>query len=350
MGTERQRVLAWAMLGFAAAGAMSVLLLRILDVPLNVQAIVEARSRLIDAVVALLPWPDVLAVPLRPVLHDIALAPDFLAPTALILLLERLYPARPEQRVLSTALVQDFVWRLAQLAIFAWIIGWFAGLLGGFYDRRLAFLTVQAVDRLPPTVSLILAIVAADFLAWLHHVVRHKVRWCLWFHMIHHSQTRMNLWTDSRYHVVEYFVAAVIVFLPVFAFKLGRSATFWLAWLMLWYPRLYHANIRSTFGVLRFVLVTPQSHRVHHSLLPQHQDKNFGVLFSVWDRVFGTQSPDEDVYPDTGVRAADFPHEAGWGSVLSLRAFAAQMIYPFRLVGRWMMNRAPGTLGSSDLP
>jgi sterol desaturase/sphingolipid hydroxylase (fatty acid hydroxylase superfamily)/peptidoglycan/xylan/chitin deacetylase (PgdA/CDA1 family) len=322
-----------AVLGLVVAGAATAGLLHARRVVLDVQALRALRDRAIDATVVALPWPDALGVVVRPLLHDVLLAPHVIAAAAIILALERRYPARPAQAQWSPALIQDFVWYLAQIGIFSWIIDRFVGVLGNVYDRHLAFLTVPAVDRLPVTASVIVAIVVSDFLAWTHHVLRHKVRWCWRFHTVHHSQTRMNLWTDSRYHLVEYFVAAVVRFIPLLALKLDPLGIAWLAWLMMWYPRLYHANIRSNFGPLRFVLVTPQSHRIHHSVLPEHRDKNFGVLLCVWDRAFGTHAPDEDTYPDTGISDADFPHESGWRGVVSLRSLVEQMVYPFRWGG-----------------
>jgi sterol desaturase/sphingolipid hydroxylase (fatty acid hydroxylase superfamily) len=71
---------------------------------------------------------------------------------------------------------------------------------------------------------------------------------------------------------------------------------------LLWHARLYHANVRTNLGVLRYVVVTPQSHRVHHSVEARHHDKNFGAFLSVWDRLFKTHYiGDDDEYPATGL-------------------------------------------------
>ena len=103
-------------------------------------------------------------------------------------------------------------------------------------------------------------------------------------------------------------------------------------WLRHWHTRFCHANVRTNLGVLRWVLVTPQSHRVHHSLDPAHRDKNFGVTFSLWDHLFGTQHRDYDVYPECGIDDHDFPFEQeGRGP---LAAIAAQLVYPFARLAR----------------
>lgn len=241
----------------------------------------------------------------------------------------------------------DFLWFLAQLGIFFGVIGWFVGVLDIVYRRHLDFLTIDAVEQWPTWMRAVVGLVALDFLAWVHHVVRHKVRllWC--FHTVHHAQRELNPWTDSRYHVLEYFVSESIRFVPLFALRLDAVEVFGLAWLMAWHSRLYHGNIRSNFGPLRYVLVTPQSHRVHHSILPEHQDRNFGLLFSIWDHLFRTQCRDYDTYPETGVHDPDFPHESRWQSVISLRAFLAQQLHPFRLAWRWAMAGTADTQGTA---
>jgi sterol desaturase/sphingolipid hydroxylase (fatty acid hydroxylase superfamily) len=174
-------------------------------------------------------------------------------------------------------------------------------------------------------------VLVSDFLAWFHHVVRHKVPLFWWFHTVHHAQRTLNAWTNERVHALDTLAATLIAFLP--ATVLGVSPPGMMGYVILsaWYTRLYHANLRTNYGILRFVLVTPQSHRVHHSIQPEHRDQNFGVIFSVWDHLFGTQCRDYDVYPETGISDAAFPQERRWADALSLRSFLAQQLYPLRL-------------------
>jgi sterol desaturase/sphingolipid hydroxylase (fatty acid hydroxylase superfamily) len=170
----------------------------------------------------------------------------------------------------------------------------------------------------------------SDFLNWLHHFIRHKVELFWYFHAIHHSQLEMNLFTDLRVHGFERVIAKPIVFLPLFMLQLDAATAVWLVLAQEWYSRVYHANIRSNYGVLKHFMVTPQSHRIHHSIEPRHRDKNFGVIFTVWDRMFGTLYPSYDDYPDTGVDDPDFPLEGAATPAALARAYFAQMVYPFR--------------------
>jgi sterol desaturase/sphingolipid hydroxylase (fatty acid hydroxylase superfamily) len=112
---------------------------------------------------------------------------------------------------------------------------------------------------------------------------------------------------------------------------------------MMWAARAYHAPIRSNYGWLRFVLVTPQSHRVHHSILPKHHHSNYGTVLCVWDRVFGTAWPEVDVYPPTGLDEPIVPGEETPTRVATGRAFLSQFWYPFGRLFGWLRERRPRT-------
>lgn len=246
-------------------------------------------------------------------------------------LLERWIPAKPSQRIVSTGLVGDFLWFNADCVFrIAWLTLYLT-LLHRFYDHHLGFLTVDAVAGWPPIMRLVVSFVVFDFLQWLHHVIRHRVEVFWYFHMVHHSQRQMNLFTEARVHVVEFFVAKTIIFIPTFMLQMDTTSVVWFAFFMDWYSRLYHANLRTNYGILKYVLVTPQSHRIHHSLDPAHQDKNFAVFFTIWDRLFGTLHPNYDEYPETGVVDQHFPLEGMGVGLDVLRTFVQQLLYPFRL-------------------
>ncbi|NNE09772.1 MAG: sterol desaturase family protein, partial [Gemmatimonadetes bacterium] len=96
-------------------------------------------------------------------------------------------------------------------------------------------------------------------------------------------------------------------------------------------------------GPLRYVFVTPQSHRIHHSTREEHLDKNFGVIFSFWDRLFRTQVEDADTYPKTGILDETFPHENTARGFALLTTPIVQHLYPFRAIWRDWRARRKGT-------
>jgi sterol desaturase/sphingolipid hydroxylase (fatty acid hydroxylase superfamily) len=252
----------------------------------------------------------------------------------LILVLERKYPAVASQKTLSKGLVNDALWVLVEAMVNVAIIRWYSGVLYGAYQRHFSYLTLPSMQSLPVLPRLAIGAVVLDLMSWCQHWLHHHVKWLWPFHAVHHSQRELNLFSDYRVHFMEYFIRITLAVIPTLLLGLDALGATWWVLLLSWHARFYHANIRSNFGWLRYVFVTPQSHRVHHSLEPEHHDCNFGAMLSVWDYLLGTQYRRYDVYPRTGIEDEDFPHETA-GSVWGvLWAPVRQMIYPFRRIGR----------------
>lgn len=269
-------------------------------------------------------------------------SPIFIGAVLLILVLERIIPAKPNQGIFSVSFFQDVIWAFIQgigqaTVLVAWVI-----LLRQFYNHYLDFLTLNIDIQLPSWLTIVVVLVFMDFLRWLQHLIQHKVPWFWHFHVVHHSQRNLNLFSDYRYHVFEYLVRQTVYFIPVMMFGIPQTETIWMALILVWHARLYHGNIKANFGPLRYIIVTPQSHRIHHSLEERHADKNFGAFFSIWDWIFGTQYRGHEEYPDTGVRDQTFPHEQSASPFSLLLTPLAQMIYPFRAIGRTLIRRFSG--------
>ncbi|QBK29457.1 sterol desaturase family protein [Roseitalea porphyridii] len=180
---------------------------------------------------------------------------------------------------------------------------------------------------MPVVVAGILAFIVLDFAVWLEHLVSHK--WpLLWrIHRMHHSDQGFDLTTALRFHPLEIVLsmiwkAAVIVVLGapvvavlVFEIVLNGMAMF------------NHANARLPLGldrVLRALVVTPDMHRVHHSVVRRETDSNYGFNLSVWDRLFGTYTDQPEAGHDgmrLGLTDYDGPQTAnlGWALVLPFR-------------------------------
>lgn len=252
---------------------------------------------------------------------------------AAVFVAERIAPADELQQPISRGLVHDGVaWFLinAPLSAFA-----FAGTLAAMYfvlDNYLPSIRIdpELTARLPTWVLVVAAVVLGDLLKWIHHVVTHKVPFLWHFHSIHHSQRELNLFTQARFHAVEFVTLAPVMYLPLAILNLDFELAVWIVLGIEWYSRITHANLRTHFGPLRYALVTPQSHRIHHSLEHRHRDRNFGTLFSLWDRLFGTQWPQHEEYPATGIADESFPSETAPGFASLLASYFAQLLYPFR--------------------
>jgi sterol desaturase/sphingolipid hydroxylase (fatty acid hydroxylase superfamily) len=221
------------------------------------------------------------------------------------------------------------------------IIPIYQGSLVRFYDSHLAFLRVDLIKDWPVAGQILVAILVADFIQWFHHLLRHKVIlfWC--FHTVHHSQRDMNLFTDLRVHPIERLIEASVAFIPFLSLRTDVALAAMSGWFVFgsWYARFYHSNIKTNLGILRYVMVTPQSHRVHHSRKMEHQDKNFGAIFSIWDHLFGTQYRKYDEYPETGLEDPGYLHETELGWRGTTRVLIVQLACPFEMAFRSVTQR-----------
>ncbi len=256
----------------------------------------------------------------------------FFVAVAIIFLLEKLFPAKQAQRILSASLIQDAVWLFLEACFEATVVIAWVNFLSNIYKQHFDFLTIGAIQQLPSGLKFIIGVTVSDFILWFHHWVRHKVPWFWEFHALHHSQKEINMFTDLRYHVMEYIIAKTIYTFPLLIMGVEPSNVILFAVFHTWFTHLYHANIRSNFGPLRYIFVTPQSHRIHHSIELRHKDKNFGVLFSFWDQIFNTQYRGYDEYPDTGITDELFPLEGSIKGFNLLLNPIRQHIYPFQAI------------------
>ncbi|WP_413205946.1 sterol desaturase family protein [Rhodospirillum sp. A1_3_36] len=144
---------------------------------------------------------------------------------------------------------------------------------------------------LPNGVELLVGVLAQDFVIWSQHVLFHKVPWLWRIHRMHHADMDFDVTTALRFHPLEILLSlgikgiAVAVIGPsplavlIFEVLLNGSAMF------------NHANMELPLGVdrrFRLFVVTPDMHRVHHSVHRQETDSNYGFCFPWWDRLFGT--------------------------------------------------------------
>ncbi len=146
-------------------------------------------------------------------------------------------------------------------------------------------------------VPLWLAVIATfairDFAGYLFHVLMHKVALFWRMHRVHHFDTQLDVSTSLRHHPLE-FAAMFFTMVPV-AILFGLDP-----WALAAYEIVLgitdafsHANLRLPKSVdqpLRRLLVTPNMHCLHHSSFQPETDSNYGQVFSLWDRLFGTYS------------------------------------------------------------
>jgi sterol desaturase/sphingolipid hydroxylase (fatty acid hydroxylase superfamily) len=128
-----------------------------------------------------------------------------------------------------------------------------------------------------------------DFLQYWEHRLLHAnaVMWQM--HALHHSDEHMNVTTETRHHILEIALSSVFITIPTaIIFKVPVANIAILSLLPYAWTYFTHANINLGFGPLWWLMTSPNYHRVHHSILPEHRDKNFVNWFPIWDILFGT--------------------------------------------------------------
>jgi len=170
---------------------------------------------------------------------------------------------------------------------------------------------------LPRPVAIIIAVLASavigDFFYYWCHRFQHRFLWS--FHAVHHSVREMSVMT-AYHHVSEPIVKAVLYGLPLSFFITDPFAVPTLGILLGLHGNYLHSTTRLNFGPLGHWIQDNRIHRIHHSVLPEHFDKNFAVFTTIWDRLFGTAYiPRPGEWPETGV--ADFPEPVSLGQFLA---------------------------------
>lgn len=176
-------------------------------------------------------------------------------------------------------------------AVFA--LGWWLhGMEHRFHDllSPLAPLLLLRLE-LPLVLELLIFLLLYDLALYAWHVASHRWRWLWRMHQVHHSDVEVDVTTSYRHHPLE-LVFALIPRLGVILL-LGPEPAFIVLyeWLRLFTDTFSHADLALPPRVeraLRWVIITPDMHRIHHSAWRPETDSNYGNLLSGWDRLFGT--------------------------------------------------------------
>jgi sterol desaturase/sphingolipid hydroxylase (fatty acid hydroxylase superfamily) len=155
--------------------------------------------------------------------------------------------------------------------------------------------------------SVVIVLVAIDFLSYLTHRALHKfpILWAM--HSLHHSAEAMSMITGARHFWFEEIVTTPVFWGLAIIFEVPLEVLSLVSLLFLLLgDGLVHLNMRVSFGPFVLWLNNPQLHRIHHSVEPQHRDKNFCKMFPLFDVIFGTSwKPGKDEFPKTGLASSD---------------------------------------------
>ncbi len=175
----------------------------------------------------------------------------------------------------------------------------------------------------PPVLEIILATLIFDCAIWAQHLITHKVPFLWRLHRVHHADVDIDVTTAIRFHPIEialsmllkiglvYLLGPAVLAIVLFEIILNGTAMF------------NHANIKLPLWldrIVRMVLVTPDMHRVHHSVHRHEHDSNYGFALSIWDRLFGTYIAQPEAGHDDMLIGLEWqderPSKLGWSLAL----------------------------------
>jgi sterol desaturase/sphingolipid hydroxylase (fatty acid hydroxylase superfamily) len=163
-----------------------------------------------------------------------------------------------------------------------------------FIRPRIAAMSGLALPSWPIAdagLSLVTAFLLLDLIRYLVHRCEHAVPFFWRFHALHHSDPDVDLTTAVRHHPLEDIPCSAIYWLAVLVLDIPLAVVMSHALAVLVMAAVQHGNIRLPEWLersLQPLLVTVDMHRIHHSVVCEQANSNYGAVFSVWDRLFGT--------------------------------------------------------------
>jgi sterol desaturase/sphingolipid hydroxylase (fatty acid hydroxylase superfamily) len=145
--------------------------------------------------------------------------------------------------------------------------------------------------QLPPVLSVIIAVVVLDLVIYIQHVMVHAIPLLWRLHRVHHADLDYDVTTGARFHTLEIILSMLIKFATILLLGPAVVAVIIFEVLLNATAMFNHGNIKlplSVDRILRLFLVTPDMHRVHHSVEDNETNSNFGFSLPWWDRLFGT--------------------------------------------------------------
>jgi sterol desaturase/sphingolipid hydroxylase (fatty acid hydroxylase superfamily) len=143
----------------------------------------------------------------------------------------------------------------------------------------------------PLWMKIVIGVIVLDFIIYLQHFIFHSLPLLWRLHIMHHTDMDFDITTGLRFHPIEIILSMVIKLFAVFALGPPATAVLIFEVLLNGTSMFNHGNIRIPLGVdkiLRLFVVTPDMHRVHHSVIMRETNSNYGFNLPWWDRLLGT--------------------------------------------------------------
>ena len=242
-------------------------------------------------------------------------------------ILEIVFPWRKEQSVFRKDFWLDGFYMFFNFFIFSIAISGFYMLLQvGFSDIGITNKSIALIapSTWPLWLQLLVFFIILDFVQWFTHTLLHKYSFLWKFHKVHHSVKEMGFAAHLRYHWMEnIFYKPLKTFAVMILFGFEPEQAYIVHFIAITIGHFNHANIKITWGPLKYIINNPVMHLQHHAYdVPEGKyGVNFGISLSLWDYIFKTNYiPDDSGTIDLGFPGVDkFP-----------KSFIDQNTYGFR--------------------
>ena len=248
--------------------------------------------------------------------------------SVVVMLAEWLWPWRTEQKQLRPRLWSDFLHLVFNGHFLGVILYWIAARwVLPYVDPHVPIRDLASSWSVP--VQIVVALFVIDFIHWCVHNLLHRVPFLWEMHKTHHSVTdgEMDWIVSFRFQWTEVVVYKSIQYLPLAFLGFGMEAILFHAIFGTLIGHLNHANLNLDYGPFRYLLNNPRMHIWHHDFDAKDSGtRNFGIIFSCWDYLFGTAYVPDHPPRKIGFEGADqFP-----------RHFFTQELWP---LSRWLDPR-----------
>ncbi len=214
--------------------------------------------------------------------------------------LEICFPWRKNQAVFRKDFWLDGFYMFFNFFVFAIAIQGVYNILEVFFKElgiTAKSIALFTMDDWPMWLQLLVFFVLLDFVQWITHILLHRVPWFWKFHQVHHSVKEMGFAAHLRYHWMEnIFYKPLKTFGVMLLGGFEPEQAYIVHFAAIAIGHLNHANIKLTYGPLKYVFNNPVMHLYHHSyILPDGKyGVNFGLSLSLWDYIFRTNYIPED--------------------------------------------------------
>lgn len=158
-------------------------------------------------------------------------------------------------------------------------------------------LGVLNMVALPEWIKLFVTVTFMDFMLYIWHLLNHEVPLLWRFHRVHHSDLNMDVSTATRFHIGELAISAVIKIALVFFLGASPLGVIIFESALVLCAQFHHSSLKVPIWfewIFWILFVPPSMHRIHHSVIIEERDTNYGTIFSTWDRGLGTLLTDVD--------------------------------------------------------